>query len=217
MFSLCTSMEHQIDGLIADKPIKRNRSFRAQIEVQLGRFLQRACGQHACLMMLYIRRTVYTLMVSAVLPVAPFNRLIVQIGKFSKYTALKEVLLHEADEALYGSFGKRVPRLAKPGVESYVSHKELIIVLPDGLSLGIPADHHTLHVVCQYLLRNTHKQERMNHSDEEVFLPGIWKELDIALSTAATDHGKACDLSRIAVPIINIHESPIHLVAFAWF
>lgn len=125
MFSLCTSMEHQIDGLIADKPIKRNRSFRAQIEVQLGRFLQRACGQHACLMMLYIRRTVYTLMVSAVLPVAPFNRLIVQIGKFSKYTALKEVLLHEADEALYGSFGKRVPRLAKPGVESYVSHPSI--------------------------------------------------------------------------------------------
>ena len=112
-------------AFIADKPIKRNRSFRAQIEVQLGRFLQRACGQHACLMMFYIRRTVYTLMVSAVLPVAPFNRLVVQIGKFSKYTALNEVLLHEADEALYGSFGKRVPRLAKPGVESYVSHKEL--------------------------------------------------------------------------------------------
>ena len=159
---------------------------------------------------------VYEQVLSEIRPVAPFNRLIVQIGKFSEYTALKKILLHEADQALYEAFGKRVPRLAKASVESYVSHKEFIIVLPDWLSLWISADHYTLHVVYQSLLRHTHGQECMNHSDEEVFLLGIWKKLDIALSTAVTDHGRACDVGRISVLIINIHESPIHWIAFAW-
>jgi len=142
--------------------------------------------------MFYIRRAVHSFVVNAVLPVAPFNRFIIQICEFSKYTSLQEVLLHEADQAFYGTFGEWVSRLAKAGVESYVSHAEFIIVLPDRLSMGIPADYNTLHVVCQDFLRNTHEQERMNHSDEEVFLPGIWKELDIAFSTAMADHGKAC-------------------------
>ena len=91
-------------------------------------------------------------------------------------------------------------------------HKRFIIVIPNRMSFGITMNHNAFHVVCEYMLRNPHTFESMNHANKQVFLFRIRKELYIAFTTMMADHCKTGYFVRIAITCVHVDKSPIHLI-----
>ena len=70
-------------------------------------------------------------------------------------------------------------------------HGGLVIPAPYRMPIRIAAGNNALHVVCQNISRNAKSLECMDHSDEQVLLLGIRKELDVAGSTVMAHHREA--------------------------
>ncbi len=101
--------------------------------------------------------------------------------------------------------------------ESYGLHKSMILRVPDRMSKFIPVQNNTLHIIHKDKLWNTQFRESVEHSNKEVLLTDIRKELNVKGPSIMADHGKAGYSRLCAVSVININESPIHLVAFTRF
>ena len=165
--------------------------------------------------MFIIRRAVHGTMIAAVLIRAPAQSLIVEIRDRSEYAPNEEVLFYKADQPLDLSFCKRVQWLTQLRLKADGLHKGFVIPLPDGMPFRIATGHNALHVVRQHVLRNAQIDKRMDHSDEEVFLLSVRKELHIPLAAVMADHGKAGNLIRATHTVHDFHKSPVHLERFA--
>lgn len=55
----------------------------------------------------------------------------------------------------------------------------------------------------------------MNHANEQVFLLGVGKELNIPLAAVVANHCKTRCLVLLAVIRVHGHEAPVHLVCLA--
>ena len=97
-------------------------------------------------------------------------------------------------------------------METNCFHEGLVVFLPERISFHISSDDYTFHVICKNVLWNTHVNKRMNHTNKQVFLSGIWKEFNVSLATMMTDHGETCTLIRTTVRSIYFNKSPVHLV-----
>ena len=161
-----------------------------------------------------LRHAVHRTVVNAVLAVAPLQRLPVQIGNITEHTINEEVFLHKTDEALYLALRERMPRLAELCLEAHGLHECLIILLPHRMPFHVPVKDYALHVVCEDKSRNAHILKGVDHADEEVFLPGIGKELHVPLPAMMADHSEAGHLKLGSVWIQNLCEAPIHLKCF---
>ena len=64
------------------------------------------------------------------------------------------------------------------------------------------------------MLRNSHVEEGMDHSDEQVLLAGIREEFNVTFAAAMTDHRKTGNTAAVAILILYLHESPVHLIGF---
>ena len=146
----------------------------------------------------FLRNAVNRFVILTVLRIAPLKCLTVQICDIPKRSPNNEVLFHESDEPLYSPFSEWMPWLTKLGLKPDDFHEGFVIFLPYGISCRIPSDHDTLHIVGENSLRDTHIDERMDHSDEEILLLGIWKELNIPLSAMMTDHCEAGTLISVS-------------------
>ena len=94
-----------------------------------------------------LRRTIHSAAVGSVLFVAPFQRLPIQICKIAEYSVSQEIVFHKANQPLHLALGKGMPWLAKFCLEGQGLHKGFIVFLPDWMSLQIPVQHDTLHIV----------------------------------------------------------------------
>ena len=64
------------------------------------------------------------------------------------------------------------------------------------------------------MIWNTHTFKRMNHTNKQIFLFGIWKEFYVTFATMMTNHCKTGYFIRSVIVCIDINKSPIHLIAF---
>ena len=83
------------------------------------------------------------------------------------------------------------------------------------MSIQIPADDHALHIIREDKARNAHVLKGVDHTDEEVFLPRVGKELHIPLSAMMADHSKAGDPVDSPLAVHHLREAPIHLESFS--
>ena len=83
------------------------------------------------------------------------------------------------------------------------------------LDVQIPADDHALHIIREDGARNAHVLKGVDHTDEEVFLPRVGKELHITLSAMMADHSKASDSVDSPLAVQHLREAPIHLESFS--
>ena len=111
-----------------------------------------------------LRHTVDRLVVDAVLPAAPRQRLPVQIGHITEYPIDEKVLLYEADEPFDLAFRERMTRLAELRLKAHGLHERLIVRLPYRVALQIPTKYHAFHVVRQDILRNAHLNGALTHT-----------------------------------------------------
>ena len=93
-------------------------------------------------------------------------------------------------------------------METNCFHECLVVFLPERISFHISSDDYAFHVICKNVLRNAHVNKRMNHTNKQVFLSGIWKEFNVSLATMMTDHGETCTLIRTTVRSIYFNKSP---------
>ena len=93
-------------------------------------------------------------------------------------------------------------------------HEHFIIFLPDRMSLWITPDHDTFHVVCQYIVRDSHISKRMDHPYKKIFLSGIGEEFDVSFPAMMADHSKTCDLIGSIGICIYLDKAPVHLIGF---
>lgn len=84
-------------------------------------------------------------------------------------------------------------------------------MLPDRMPLQCTANNYALHVICKYISGDPKKPKRMNHSNEQILLPGIREKFQIAFPAIVADHGKAGSSKPATGLCFNIHKSPIHL------
>ena len=70
-------------------------------------------------------------------------------------------------------------------------HEGFVIPAPYRMPVRIAAGNNALHVVCQNSSRNAESLECMDHSDEQVLLLGVRKELDVAGSAVMAHHREA--------------------------
>ena len=108
----------------------------------------------------------------------------------TEYTACQEVILDIADQPFHLALGEGMTRFAQFRPKPDQFHESLVVVLPDRMPFRIAADDNTLHVIRKDTGRNAHEIKRMDHSDKQVFLPGIREELNVAQPTVMTYHGK---------------------------
>ena len=104
-------------------------------------------------------------------------------------------------------------RFAELGVKPYCPHKRLIILLPHRLAIQITAEDNAFHVVRQHIPRDAHVLKCVDHSYKEVFLLGIGKELNIALSAMVADHSEASYAVALSIVVQHIGKAPVHLVS----
>ena len=162
-----------------------------------------------------MRYTVNTIVVSIVLPVTPAPCFIVEIGNTSESTTCHEVALYELNKPLHSTFRERMPRFAEFCFKADRRHKRLVFFVPNRLAIGISSGRDTLHVVCQYVFRNSHALKRVDHTDKEILLLGVGKELHIPLTAMMADHGKAGSPVGCSGILFYIDESPVHLEGFS--
>ena len=109
-----------------------------------------------------------------------------------------------------------MPWLAKLCFKADRLHEDFIVMVPYRTTFKISFQDDRFHVVGQNFLWNAHILECVNHSDEQVFLLCIRKELYVFHSTVMTDHGKACRLIFKSRIIADFCKSPVHLESLAW-
>lgn len=126
----------------------------------------------------------------------------------------KKVFFYETYKTFYRTFGKGMSMSAQFRFKSDGIHKYFIIMIPNRVAFYIPAGHNTLHVVCRYVLRNTHAFKCVDLIYKQIFLFGIRKELYIALTAMMANHCKTGYLIRIIIPCICIYKAPVHLIIF---
>ena len=80
------------------------------------------------------------------------------------------------------------------------------------MSLWITPDHDTFHVVCQYIVRDSHISKSMDHPYEKIFLSGIGEEFDVSFPAMMADHSKTCDLIGSIGICIYLDKAPVHLI-----
>src|SRR5699024_7644146 len=119
--------------------------------------------------MLFTGDTVHGFMVYAVLTVAPSDGFQIQFCDRAKNSAGKEVIFYEADQALHFALSERMPWLAELCLETDCFHEHFIIFLPERMAFQIPPDHDTLHVICQYIVRDSHISKSMDHPYKKIF------------------------------------------------
>ena len=85
------------------------------------------------------------------------------------------------------------------------------------MSLKVPVENNTFHVVCQNIPRNPHIAKCVKDSDEQIFLLGVGKKLYLLLAAVMTYHNKTGSIGFIAVVIYHFSKSPIHLLSFSRF
>ena len=163
------------------------------------------------------RDAVRSLAVAVVFLVAPVGSLTVQVCQIREDPPWQEVLFYEPDKPFYGSFGVRVAWLAQRGLELECVHELFVILLPDGRSIGSPANYDTFHVICHNPFRDGHGAKAMKHPDEQILLLGIREEFYKDFATVMADHGKAGNLLNLSTLHLGFHKAPVHLVRFAGF
>lgn len=162
-------------AFVIDEAVEGYFSFRTEIELYGVRSRQLFHVFAAAFGMKLLRYAVDCPVVNAVLPVAPFQGLPVQIANVAEHPVDEEVLLHKADEAFDLSLRERMPRLTELRLKADGLHERLIILLPYRMSLQIPADDHALHIVRKDEARNAHVLKGVDHTDEEVFCLALGK------------------------------------------
>jgi len=96
--------------------------------------------------MFFIRRTVHSPVITAVLPATPVDRFVVKIGQFVEEPSREKVSLYELYEPFYSAFCKRMARFTELRLEADVAHKELIILLPYRLAVAVTVQNNAFHV-----------------------------------------------------------------------
>ena len=142
---------------------------------------------------------------------APGQRICVQLRDVGERASGEEVPFYEPHQALDLPLGKRVARLAEPGLEADAGHEGGVIGLPDGASLKVAADDDAFHVVGQDVVGHTHQHEGMNHADKQVFLTGIGEEFDVTGATVMAYHREAGNLiGTVIITSKSVHRSKFH-------
>ena len=155
--------------------------------------------------------------VLGILLFAPFHYLIIEVIQIPETSSDKEVVFDESDQPLDFTFGIWMPRLTQSGIEAYCVHEVLIVRLPYWMVLEVPLDDDTFHVVCQNILGDPHVTKGVYHTNEQILLLGVGKELHISLTAVVTNHGKASGSIFRPVIVQNLSETPVHLVSFSRF
>ena len=153
--------------------------------------------------------------VSTILPVAPFQRLPVQVSNMVEYPAGEKVVFHKSHQALYLAFGEGVAGFAEFCLKTKGLHEGLIVLLPDRMALQITVQHDAFHIVRQDHSGHPHILKGMDHPNKQVFLLGVWEKLNIALAAVVADHSEACRTVCVSVVVQYICEAPVHLVGLA--
>ena len=149
------------------------------------------------------------------LPGAPLECLGVQVGGVAELAPGREVALDIGDQPLDLALRERMVRLAESRLEPDARHEGRVVHLPDRLALDVAPRRDAAHVVRQDVFRHAHDHEGVDHAYEEVLLPGVREELDVARSAMMAHHREARYLEVAAVPALDPHEAPVHLVALA--
>ena len=102
-------------------------------------------------------------------------------------TVISHPFFYVADEAFNGSLGKRMTGFAQFCVKTNIAHKELIVLLPHGMTLPVPAKHDAPHVVRKDFLWHPHAKECVDHAYKQVFLLGVGEEFHVALAADFSD------------------------------
>lgn len=203
-------------ALVVHEPVERDPSLGAEVREKLT-FIPEACGHaEAFPGVLVVGHHVQRLVVYGVLPVAPVEPLLVEVGDVKELSPGEEVVLHEADQPLHLALGERVVGLAEPRLEACRRHERLVLVVPQRAAVRVPSGDDGLHVVGQHRLRAPQVPEGMYHPYEQVLLLRVWEEFDVPLPAVVADHGEACCPSDIPVRGVYVREAPVHLVALPW-
>ena len=105
-------------------------------------------------------------------------------------------------------------RFAQLSLKIYCAHKRLILLIPYWITFHIPMVYDAFHVVCEHIGWNAHIAEAMNHSDKQVFLPGVGEELNEHLPAVVADHRKTSHVKLLTCLIFSFDKAPIHLECF---
>lgn len=197
---------------VIHKTVEGDLTHGAQIRGNLHRPVKLPRNMDTVKSMLLGRDTVHCPVVSVVLLPAPFKSCLVQVGKIAEGPSGNEIVLYEPDKPFDCAFGEWMPRLAQAGLEANRAHEHLIVMLPDGMSVAVTANHHTLHVVGQDTLRDPHVKECMDHANKQILLLRVREKLNVTLSTVMTYHCETSGLEHSPVNALRVHEAPVHLV-----
>ena len=127
----------------------------------------------------------------------------------------RKLPLHEPDQSLDLALRERVPGLAQLRLEPDARHERGVVGLPYGPAVDVAPQHHRLHVVGQHALWHPHHRERVDHADEQALLARIGEELHVARAAVVAHHREARDSEHASGPVLDIDESPVHLVGLA--
>lgn len=101
------------------------------------------------------------------------------------------------------AFGERMGDLAQVRPEAQQLLESVVLRVSGHIAYGIAAECDALHVVGQHPFRDSHQREGMQHSDEEVLLPGIGEELHVTVAAVVADHHETR-----ALPVIALFNPP---------
>ena len=119
-------------ALIIYESIKGDSARGAEILLHHTTGLQNAGSCQAGSCMHFVRNPSDGAMKNAVLPIAPFQCLPIQVGHVPKDAPYKKVLFHETDEPLYLPFSKRMSGLAQLGRKIQVAHEDFVVFCHTG-------------------------------------------------------------------------------------
>ena len=100
-------------------------------------------------------------------------------------------------------------------LEPHRVHETLVILLPDRTSVRCAPDHNALHVICKNVSGNAHHLESMQHTNKQILLSGVGKELDVTHAAVMADHDEAGKSVSAASAGLYINKAPVHLVTVA--
>ena len=84
------------------------------------------------------------------------------------------------------------------------------------MPLHVSVNDHTLHVAREDKCRNTHVLKCINHTDEEILLPGVREKLYIPLPAIMTNHSEASNMKLGTIWIKDLCKPLVHLERFSW-
>ena len=129
-----------------------------------------------------------------------------------EYPASEKVVFHKSHQALYLALGEGMAGFAELCLKTKVFHEDLVVLLPDRIALQIPVQHNAFHIVSQDDSGHPHVLKGVDHPNEQVFLLGVRKKLNVALAAVVADHSEACCTVCVSVVVQHICEAPVHLV-----